>query len=360
MSARKRWARSLFQIVALTLVIWGVFQSIRQSSEQLGIQRTQLTEQAERLLSQSKLESDPREQRRLASEADRIAVSADRFWLASPTGLLLAGACYAVGMLPASFFWRRCLNALGQPNNLLDVLWAYFYGNLGKYFPGKAMVLVLRVAALEHHGIQKTATTVTIFMETLTMMSVGGATAAVCLLALNLDWRLSVLSASLLLATLLPTAPPVLRFLLPRLQKGVATETLQIWTQRLTWGLFARGWWMLLLTWLAFGLSLVLVLQSIPSSNFGQATQTTLLLSSLGACALAVVLGFVSLVPGGAGVREVVLSIVLTPVVGPVAAMCAAIWMRVVWLGTELAIVGILAGARLAARNSVRPHKVQV
>lgn len=51
---------------------------------------------------------------------------------------------------------------------------------------------------------------------------------------------------------------------------------------------------------------------------------------------MAVVLGFVSFLPGGAGVREVVLSTMLAPIVGPVAALAAAVWLRIVWLVTEL------------------------
>jgi uncharacterized membrane protein YbhN (UPF0104 family) len=187
----------------------------------------------------------------------------------------------------------------------------------------------------------------TIFMETLTMMSVGGAVAAMCMMVLNLDWKLTALAAGLLVCTLVPTSPPVLRYLLPRLQRGVTAETMRHWSSRLTWRLFARGWLMLTFTWLGFGLSLWLVLQSLPSTDFGEASWIDIFLSSLGACALAVVLGFVSLIPGGAGVREVVLSTVLTPVVGsPVAALCGALWLRLVWLATELGLVGLLGVAK--------------
>ncbi len=62
-----------------------------------------------------------------------------------------------------------------------------------------------------------------------------------------------------------------------------------------------------------WGLSLQCVLNGLPIAETSDATGTQLLLSSLGACALAVVLGFVSLLPGGAGVREVVLSTILAP-----------------------------------------------
>ncbi len=347
MSAATRWGRILFQLIALLVVVWGVTLSVRRSAEQLGNQREELQARADELRQQAAASSDPGVADDLIAEAERATASVRRFWRASWPHLGLAGLSYALGMLPACWFWRRCLAALGQPTPALDVAWAYFYGNLGKYFPGKAMVIVLRLAALEKHGIQKTATSITIFMETLTLMAVGGAVAAVCTLLLNIDWRLSFLSVGLLLVTWCPTAPPVVRFLLPRLQKGMTPETLRSWSDRITWRLMLQGWVGLLLTWMAYGLSLMLVLKGLPVSEGQTIAASQLWLSACGACALAVVLGFVSLIPGGAGVREVVLSMILTPVVGPVAALCGALWMRVVWLITELTVVGVLAVAKL-------------
>lgn len=384
-SSPKHWGRKLFQIVALLLVIWGIWHSIRNSTEELAKQRTDLLTQADELERQAKSVSDS-EQEVLLAQAERLRRESGRFWQAAPSGLVLAGLLYACGMLPSSLYWRRCLVELDQVHDLFDTLWAYFYGNLGKYFPGKAMVIILRLGALQHHGVKKTATAMTIFMETLTMMSVGGAVGAICMIVLDLDWRLTVLALGLLVATFIPTAPPVLRFLLPKLQKGVDANELSKWTSRLTWPLFLRGWGMLIFGWLLNGLSLMFVLQSLPSSQIanplgamdtkiavaaateqapespGENMSTTdeatkhgvrsawlrAYTSALGACALAVVLGFVSLVPGGAGVREVVISTVLAPVVGPVAALCGALWLRIVWLCTELGVVGVLAVLKYA------------
>lgn len=359
-SSSLRWGKRLFRLVALSLVAWGIWHSIRNSTQTLGEQQAQLEEQASRLRAEAVQAIDPVEKQQLQQRAQRLSGQANQFWQASPKGLLLAGCLYAVGMLPPSLFWRRLLIAFEQTNHLLDIMWAYFYGNLGKYFPGKAMVIVLRLAALEPHAVKKTATSVTIFMETLTMMSVGGAVAALCLILLNLDWRLTVLAVGLLVATFIPTSPPVIQYLLPRLQKGVETSTLVQWTQRITWPLFFRGWITLTVGWLLNGLSLWMVLQSLPSSEMADADWSVSVLSSCGACALAVVLGFVSLIPGGAGVREVVITAVLNPVVGPIAALCGAIWLRIVWLGTELSVVGILAAIRYWTPSARCPQPIQL
>lgn len=326
----------------IALVVWGIAHSLRKSATQLSEHRETLTLQASELRERATQAQDAAEAAELRRQAERAERAVERFWMASPRHLALAGVVYAVGMLPASLFWRECLRALDQPTQLWTVLWGYFYGNLGKYFPGKAMVIILRVAALAPLGVKKTATSITIFMETLTMMAVGGAVAALCLIALNIDWRLTLLSLGLLAGTFLPTYPPLLRILIPKLQRGVEPETVAAWLARIDAKLFIRGWLWLSVTWLAFGLSLWLVLLGLPVADFSQASVLTVALSCLGACALAVVLGFVSLLPGGAGVREAVLSVVLAPVVGPTAALCGAVWLRVVWLAAELLMVGVL------------------
>ncbi|MFK7735327.1 MAG: lysylphosphatidylglycerol synthase domain-containing protein [Pirellulaceae bacterium] len=336
-----RYAKISFRILALIVVVLGVWQSIRTSTSELAKQQVELGERADQLV-RSAESKPPDEAALLLDRARAMRLEASRFWQADPSMLCLASLFYACGMLPACLFWRRCLVELDQVHHLLDTCWAYFYGALGKYFPGKAMVIVLRVDSLQNHGVQKTTTAMTIFMETLTNMAVGGAVAAASLIWLDLDYRLSLLAVGLLVATAIPVSPPVLRFLLPKLQRGVPAAIVSSWKQRISWGLFLRGWLMLSVGWLLNGFGLMFVLQSLPSSQVAGSDGWTLYASATGACALAVVAGFLSLLPGGAGVREVVLSVVLSPVVGPVAALCAALWMRLVWIGTELLVVLVL------------------
>ena len=349
---RKRTIRLVLQILVLLIVGLGIVQSARKSAIQLAQQRSEITDSASVLEAKAAAATDVAERNRMLGEATRLRRVADRFWHASPPLLALAAMCYAIGLLPANWYWRQCLLTMDQRAPLLATTWAYFYGGLGKYFPGKAMVIILRLGALAEYDFKKMATAITIFMETLTMMAVGGALAALCLIALNLDWKLTVLATGLLVGMFLPTLPPVLRVIIAKLQRGVAPETLREWTQRIHYGLILKGWGAMAIAWILFGLSLLCVLRGLPIAEQVTTNWTQLLLSSLGACALAVVLGFVSLLPGGAGVREVVLSTILAPVVGPTAALCAAIWLRVTWLVTELAIVALLAVIRFASRRS--------
>lgn len=348
---KSRLVRWSAQLIALLLVVLGIVNTSRQAANQLADQQKQLEVQAAQLDQQAELAddvADPEQRDQLRAEAKQVRRSAKSFWQAAPGWLGAAGLAYAIGMLPAAWFWRACLLRLDQPAPAGLTLYAYCLGHLGKYFPGKAMVIVLRVGVLAPLRVLKVATTLTIFMETLTMMAVGSALAAICLYALRLDWRWTVLACGLMLLTFLPTLPPLLREVLRRTQRSVAPALMKVWLGRIDWTLLGSGWLAMTLTWIANGLSLYCVLRASPSAEFAAVQWSTIALSSLGACAMAVVLGFVSFLPGGAGVREVVLSTMLTPMVGPIAALAAAVWIRVVWLMTELMMVLILRTAMLS------------
>lgn len=352
--SRKKILRLLFYICIWAVVGWGVIRAVQKSTEQLAAQREQLKQQAARLdqqadqiegshtnanepensIPQTEIES-------LRAQAKQLRHQSDRFWQADWRHLGLAVLVYCFGMVPTARYWLLCLAAMGQQVPWRHAVWAYFYGNLGKYAPGKAMVVVLRVAELSKFGTQKVATSITIFMETLSTMAVGGAIAAICVFFLDLDWRISLMSLGLLAVTAIPTAPFLLRLVLKKLQPGIASEILDQWTKRLNWQLTFKGWGILCFTWLGYGLSLGCVLYGLPSTQWLAESSAQFWLSVFAACALAVVGGFVSMMPGGAGVREVVLATVLSPVVGPTAALSSAVWLRVTWLLGELVMAGL-------------------
>ena len=89
----------------------------------------------------------------------------DSWWLAASGGL------YLLGTLCCGVFWHRTLRALGQPVSLPQALRAYYIGQLGKYVPGKAMVVILRAGLVRGQGSIPALAAVSVFLETLTMMS---------------------------------------------------------------------------------------------------------------------------------------------------------------------------------------------
>jgi hypothetical protein len=92
---------------------------------------------------------------------------------ASALWLLLSAILYAVSWLPSVWFWRQLMRALGGRPNFADAARAYYCGSLGKYVPGKAMVLVLRGSLMNGRGCAGRTAAITAAYETLTMMGTG-------------------------------------------------------------------------------------------------------------------------------------------------------------------------------------------
>ena len=120
-------------------------------------------------------------------------------------------------------YWHRLLRVLGQRPRLLETLRAYYAGHLGKYVPGKAMVVVIRTALLHRVQVDPAIAAVSVFAETLTMMTVGALLAALIIsLSVSPVTRgLLVLAIILMLVSGVPTWPPVFRFLVRRFRVTV-------------------------------------------------------------------------------------------------------------------------------------------
>lgn len=142
------------------------------------------------------------------------------------------------------------------------------------------------------------------FMETIMFMAVG--TVIGCMIGVYFLWDHVWLAAgcmTLALALVLPTLPPVFRFLakIQPIRKLDATLSKAVigWD----WKAVGVAWLILPIGWLSLGTSLFVLIQALPDE--------VLAISDLPRCvcgaSLSSVLGFVSLLPGGFGVRELVL-----------------------------------------------------
>ena len=102
--------------------------------------------------------------------------------------LVAAGVVYTLSWLPSVWFWRELMRALGGRVKFRDAARAYYCGHLGKYIPGKAMVLVIRAALVKDRGCRPLTATVTASYETLTMMGTGVALGAALAPLLFHEW----------------------------------------------------------------------------------------------------------------------------------------------------------------------------
>lgn len=363
------------------VVIVGLGYALQQSFAQWNVETLKLNDRVSDLQTQiERLEAsgtaEAGEIRQLENEQSfvrsRIPTLANLRW----DLIGLAAAMYGIGLFPPAMLLHRVLGALGQNISLGRVIAAQLIGHAGKYVPGKAMVVVLRVAVLcgrdpeqavsiQHQTasaetasgnepsasrVQKIAATVCVFWETLMMMAVGAAVAGVVIIWLPVPGWMIAASIMIALLASLPTYPAVMRKIAAKIARAeLPRENGNDFT------LFASAWAWSLLSWVAIGAAFTLLLLAIPSLETPDdafATATTIdqfrsvYLLGTAAVAIAMVAGFVSLVPGGAGVRELVLTAVVAPQFGPVHAVLTAIAARLLFIIVE-ALLAIVANAWL-------------
>jgi uncharacterized membrane protein YbhN (UPF0104 family) len=255
---------------------------------------------------------------------------ADYEWQVQPAWLVVAGTLYIIGLVPMAWFWYRTLSALGHPAPWGVTLRGYFLGHLGKYVPGKAMAVILRVAAVQRWLPIMRLAIISVMVETLTMMAVGAFLAA-ALSAYLLRNKPEFAAVALLTAVAvgMPTTPPVVRWLARfRINSEDAASNLTGINIRL----LIEGWSAALVCWLFLGLSLWATLRAIGVAELSPMHDLPRLVAAV---ALAVVAGFVSMLPGGLGVRDLALVELLSESCGPTNALVAAVLLRLVWLVSE-------------------------
>ena len=349
-----RTAKLVIRVVVLSLVAWGIWRTVEKAVADFRAGQSQLDHQIEALDRQAaELRAGPGAS---AAELDALAVrrrqlQSQRFsvWRMDPWWLAAAGALYLIGSGPCWLFWRSSLRAMGQYPGAWESLRAYYIGHLGKYVPGKALVVVLRSGLIRSERVDATVAAASVFVETLTTMAVGALVAAAILAVRRRDDpQLLVLAIGLMICAGVPTLPPIFRRLVRLSQAQRANPQIDRAVQGLSYRLMLVGSAGIAIGWCLFGLSLWSVLRAMatPADGVVEADFMTFAMETLPlltACAaLAVVAGFLSLLPAGAGVREYVIMTLLAANYGAAAAVAAAILLRLVWMVSEVLLSVIL------------------
>jgi uncharacterized membrane protein YbhN (UPF0104 family) len=288
-------------------------------------------------------------------------------WTVHPMWLVLSGVVYAIGTAPMGWFWWRTIRAFGYDPPLMPTYRAYYFGQMGKYVPGKAMVIVLRVAAMRRWAPSMRLVIVSVFVETLTVMAVG-AMLAFILAAFVLKSEPYIWLAALGMAAAAggPTLPPFLRWFgrlgAGRFAKGADEDSkgedsaeVASRLRRITLAVLSQGWIAATIAWVFYAASLWATLRGIGVVDMQLISNMPVLITAV---AIAVVAGFLSMVPGGLVVRDLALTRLLAPVCGDANALIAAVMMRLVWLVSEVVACGILYIARpkRGQRSEVGEH----
>ncbi|HET6575193.1 MAG TPA: lysylphosphatidylglycerol synthase domain-containing protein [Fimbriiglobus sp.] len=265
-----------------------------------------------------------------------------RFEYLLPAGLLYLGAHTVWGT-----FFVQLMRYEGAAVAWLTGVRAYFVSQFGKYVPGKAWVLLLRVMLLRRVGVHPAVVGVTATYETLTSMA-AGAVLGVCLLPWTgfgdrVEEKVGpAIWFGLAAVAGLPLVLGVLNRVAARIvhkRRGPDARPLPSPSV----GLLARGLLQDSLGWCLLGLSLWATVQGVAPRPAGLGGDA--FLQCLAAVTVSYVAGFVIVVsPGGLGAREAVLLILLTgplretageALAAPLAAVVAIV-LRLVWTAFEV------------------------
>jgi uncharacterized membrane protein YbhN (UPF0104 family) len=282
---------------------------------------------------------------------------------ASGLWLLLSAGLYTASWLPSVWFWRGLMRAMGGRPAFVDAARAYYCGSLGKYVPGKAMVLVIRGSLMRGRGSARRTAAVTAAYETLTMMGTG---VLVGLLLAPLpawvpgrgqSWLLPLIV--LVVAAGLPGIARLLSWaVIKTTPSDLASDGLSgssasqsdvdcvASDESPTLGRFSIPTWLVaagcaafVVSWALQGLSLGLTLRGV-----GEPISWRDWPIWSGAMALSTSLGFAVLfAPAGLGVREGILLGALNEVgVSPHAAIAATVLSRLVAFFTDVVVAALL------------------
>ena len=278
----------------------------------------------------------------------------DALWLVG------SGALYLAGLSAYARFYERILSSSTTPIRFIPAWRAYVVSHLGKYVPGKAMVVVVRTGMVVPYGGRAATAAIATFYETLVMMAAGGLVAAAGfvgavgshrvelslpfwgLLRLPVYQIAAVTGLGLGLGFLILVVPPMFGRLAGLVSipiPGVGADALPRFTGRLLGQglLWSVGGWVLL------GLSQLAVVRSFDPAGASSLIKLGLTPVVIASVALATVAGFiVAVLPGGLGCREGVLISVLAPVLGSNGAVVASLVLRLVWVVAELVAAAIL------------------
>jgi hypothetical protein len=287
-----------------------------------------------------------------------------------PLWLTISGVLYLAGLLACAVFFERILRSSQSSIRFFPAWRAYIVSHLGKYVPGKAMVVVLRSGIVVPYGGRASTAAIATFYETLVMMCAGGLIAAIGFAAGSrsetiplalwgwgpVDLPIYLIGAltglGLALAFLIVVLPPVfgrVAGLVALPIPGVGPDALP----RITGKLLGQGLFWSSGGWILLGLSQLAVIRSFDPAGADRVRALGLAPVVIASVALATVAGFVvAVLPGGLGVREGVLMSALSPALGNDHAVVAALSLRLVWVAAEVAAAAVFfpwSGRRSAA-----------
>lgn len=270
--------------------------------------------------------------------ADDLATAVDDLSLGR---FLVSGALAVAGTVLVQCIWVALLRGLDAHPGGRDAASVFFVSQLGKYLPGSVWPVVAQMQFGVRWGVPRAV----MFAANVLLLGVvtasGIAVGAVLLPWSSADglthywWLLPLLVP--LLAGLHPRTVPTLLDLLLR-----AVKREPVGARLTVRGLVASGGWALA-SWLVLGLHVVVLVGAFAPIGAREVA------AAVGGMALAWAAGIAFIpAPAGAGVRDTVLVLTLTPITGSSQALTVALASRLLLLLADVLLAG---GGALARRG---------
>ena len=226
--------------------------------------------------------------------------------------LVVSGLFYLLAYFPSASFWFLSLRWLGQRPNYFRSVQAFYYSQLGKYVPGKAMVAIIRSGMVSGPNVRPSIAVVGVFYETLTMMGTGAFIGAIIVFCFAREhWFYSLLALAVALASIVPLTPPIFARVLKVLRVGKNDPQVEESLGKLKFSYLFKGLCLMTILWVCFGLSLWASILGLGIEPGSLLVELPRFIAIVG---LSTTLGFaVPISPGGLGIREGVLSALLVP-----------------------------------------------
>lgn len=267
--------------------------------------------------------------------------------------LALSVPSVMAALIPSCFVWQKILNDFGQRVGWKVVFYAYFLGHFGKYVPGKAMAVILRVGALHRHGVAARPAVVSVFIETLTGIASGALLGAILIQFTSLPSSLRYAALVSIPFAVVALLPHPFRWLVHRIAKSRIGKMPPKIADAINGRMMIRTVLASMLGWLFQGTALWLVLQALCLSVVDSMQEGAIagVLPQVGtfqgwivcvaSMSLGAFVGFLSLLPGGAVARELASTWVLSSIVSQPIALLATVIVRMTSILAEMSMIFI-------------------
>jgi hypothetical protein len=254
-------------------------------------------------------------------------------WDLDPVGMTLSFAALVVVFVLDAYGWHLVLRALGCRIRAADSVRIWMLSSLTRYLPGGVWPYAARASMLREAGIGISAATVSLYLETLLLTGssfVAGLPALLASSRLPLPGWQGAAAALLVLLAATPWLLSLSRRSSGRLGRALAEVPLLRMRRLLALCLYYLAFWVVFAA--VFGL----FVRSLYPLSLVQAMQAG------SALALSFCVGFVVFfIPGGIGVRESALYLLLLSVAPETVSLLVAVGSRLWIMAGELASLGL-------------------